>query len=72
MKVKNIIQDIENNNYYNFTIKPLDEDEQIYYAPKKINGDWNILAHCFYGKIKTKNLIKRLSNRLDAEVIILI
>ena len=67
--VSDIIEDIKNNYFYEFTIKPIDEDEQNYTPPTRKNGKQLVLAYCFFGKITTEKLIKRLSNRTDAEVI---
>jgi len=73
--VSDIVEDIKNNYFYEFTIKPIDEDEQNYTPPIRKNGKirkndkWLVLAYCFFGKITTEKLIKRLSNRTDAEVI---
>ena len=67
--VSDIVEDIKNNYFYEFTIKPIDEDEQNYTPPTRKNGKWLVLAYCFFSKITTEKLIKRLSNRINAEVI---
>ena len=49
--VSDIVEDIKNNYFYEFTIKPIDEDEQNYTPPIRKNGKWLVLAYCFFGKI---------------------
>lgn len=67
--VENIIFDIKQGNFYSFTIKPIDEDEQIYTPGKRKNSRWLILAYCFMGTTSTDKLISRLEKRKNAEVI---
>jgi len=67
--VDEIIEDVKRKNYYGFIIKPTDEDEQSYSPPVNKSKYWGILAFCFMGRIKTPDLLNRLGNRQDAEVI---
>ena len=69
LTVDEIIKDVKRRNYYCFTIKPSDEDEQSYYPPANKSPFWGMLAFCFMGRIKTPDLLHRLGNRRDAEVI---
>ena len=66
--VDEIIEDIKRRNYYWFSIKPKDEDEQYYSPPVKRSVHWAMAAFCFIGKIKTLDLLHRLESRRDAEV----
>jgi len=69
LTVDEIIEDVKPKNYYWFSIKPSDEDEQSYTPPVNKSPYWGILAFCFMGRIKTPDLLHRLGNRRDAEVI---
>ena len=69
LTVDGIIEDVKRRNYYCFTIKPSDEDEQHYTPPFNKSPYWGMLAFCFMGRIKTPDLLHRLENRQDAEVI---
>jgi hypothetical protein len=69
MDINEIIHDIEHGFYYNFTIKPEDEDEQTYFKPVPRSNKWGVLAFCVMAQIKTDRLINRLKTRVNPVVI---
>jgi hypothetical protein len=69
MDINEIITDLKKGFYYNFTIKPEDEDEQSYFKPGIKKDTWGVVAYCFTGQIITDRLLHRLETRFNPIVI---